>query len=304
VLLLVGLVFVLLRLRSLWRDTHVNWDSVAWIPFGGAFFAVSTAVVGGAMTWTWILRALGVQPPRRSVGIYLQSQAAKYVPGGVWQYAGRIALARAENLPAKLVTLSLGIELAAAVLAASCLSLLAAGRWGSVVGVAIVGAIGGLTAFSAPRRKVWLYVRRRLGSLRVADAIRSFALGWAAYVAITGLLGVAFWFVADALIGVPVAEIPFYLGAFAVAWLAGLAVVFAPSGLGVREAVLVALLRGRLGTADALIVAVSSRALLTVVDLVGATVGTFLQHRLRSAVALAPSLRETSDRDLQSRDSG
>ena len=46
-------------------------------------------------------------------------------------------------------------------------------------------------------------------------------------------------------------------------------VVFAPGGLGVREAVLVALLRGRLGESEAIVLAATSRLAFTLVDLAG-----------------------------------
>jgi uncharacterized membrane protein YbhN (UPF0104 family) len=48
-------------------------------------------------------------------------------------------------------------------------------------------------------------------------------------------------------------------GAAAVAWAAGLVVVIAPGGLGVREAVFVALMRGKLTAADAAATAVLMR---------------------------------------------
>ena len=58
-----------------------------------------------------------------------------------------------------------------------------------------------------------------------------------------------------------------YAGVFAAAWVAGFVVVVAPGGLGVREAVIVALLQGRLGEAEAIVLATASRIAFTVVDL-------------------------------------
>ena len=49
--------------------------------------------------------------------------------------------------------------------------------------------------------------------------------------------------------------------------------IYAPGGIGVREAVLVGLLRGKIGSGDALLIAAASRAVLTLVDLVGAEPG-------------------------------
>ena len=63
------------------------------------------------------------------------------------------------------------------------------------------------------------------------------------------------------------------MGVYGTACLVGLVAFFAPVGFGIREALIVALLRGRLGTADALVLAASSRLLLTIVDLATAAVG-------------------------------
>jgi uncharacterized membrane protein YbhN (UPF0104 family) len=63
--------------------------------------------------------------------------------------------------------------------------------------------------------------------------------------------------------------------------LAGFVVVFAPGGLGIREAVIVALLRGRLGESEAIVLAAASRIAFTLVDLVGGGVALALLRRSR-----------------------
>ena len=99
------------------------------------------------------------------------------------------------------------------------------------------------------------------------------------------LLGGSFWLCARGLVGVPVRDLSLYTGAFAIAWLAGLLAVYAPGGLGVRETVLVALLSGRVGAADALVVAAASRLILILVDVVLAGVATATVRRTRPHVA-------------------
>ena len=93
------------------------------------------------------------------------------------------------------------------------------------------------------------------------------------YGAVWLLVGTSFWLTALAFVAVPTADVPRYFGAFATAWVVGLVAIYAPGGIGVREAVLVGLLRGKIGSADALVVAAASRLVLTFVDLVGAAVG-------------------------------
>jgi uncharacterized membrane protein YbhN (UPF0104 family) len=93
------------------------------------------------------------------------------------------------------------------------------------------------------------------------------------YGAVWLLVGASFWLTARAFVAVPANDVPRYFGAFATAWLVGLVAIYAPGGVGVREAVLVGLLRGKIGSADALVVAAASRGVLTSVDLVCAAFG-------------------------------
>jgi glycosyltransferase 2 family protein len=62
-----------------------------------------------------------------------------------------------------------------------------------------------------------------------ATAISPVLLGW----------WFGFWLTARALVTVRIHDLPVYAGAHGVAWLVGFVAVYAPGGLGVREAVLV-----------------------------------------------------------------
>ena len=88
-----------------------------------------------------------------------------------------------------------------------------------------------------------------------------YAVVWLAY-------GIAFWLTARALFDVSTSDLPLYVGVFALAWAVGFVAVFAPGGVGVREAMIVALLAGHLGEARAIVVAGASRVVLTAIDLI------------------------------------
>ena len=99
------------------------------------------------------------------------------------------------------------------------------------------------------------------------------------YLPVWLLLGASFWLCASGLVTVPADDLALYMGAFTVAWLAGLLAIYAPGGLGVREAVLVALLHGRIGAADALVVAAAPRLVLVLADVLLAAVSTAALRR-------------------------
>lgn len=273
-LLLAGLVFVVLRVRSLWHGSHIELATINWLMVVAAVATAAVAVLLAAFVWLRILRRLGIEPRRRWAGIYMQAQLGKYIPGSVWQYAGRAALARGEAIPLRLATVSLTVELAASVIAAALLASLL----GGVVALAATAA-GALGAVG-----VWRLARNRSDLLRrvkSSAAIRATFETTLLYLPIWLLLGLCFWLTARSLFHLGFDQSGFYTGAFTVAWLAGLVAVFAPGGLGVREAVLVALLRSRTGTADAVLLAAASRALLTVVDLVAGAGGAVLLRSIR-----------------------
>jgi hypothetical protein len=276
VLLLAGLVFVVLRVRSLWGDSHVKLDRISWPAVVAAVAAAALAVLVAAFVWLHILRRLGIKPRVRWVGIYMQAQLGKYIPGSVWQYAGRAALARGEAIPLRLATVSLSVELAGSVIAAALV-------------VSLVGgllALGITAAAAVVAAGIWRLTGHRFGVLRrikSSAAMRATFEATLLYLPIWLLLGLCFWLTARSLFQLSFDQVGFYTGVFVVAWLVGLFAVFAPGGLGVREAVLVALLRSRTGTADAVLLAASSRALLTVVDLVAGASGAFLMRGKRKS---------------------
>jgi len=275
-LLLAALAFALLRLRSAWTDAHVDLHTLGWKALAGAVALAAAAVVATAAVWLVILLRLGSRPRARWVAIVLQTELAKYVPGSVWNYAGRAALTRFEGVGVRILALSITVELAATVVAGAVVAALIGGWW-SFAAAAAAAAI----AAAALR-----FVRsKRPERTRLASALRD---GSAGHAFVWILAGLCFWTTAHALFGTPFREVDHYTGAFAVAALAGMVAFFAPAGLGVREALIVALLRSRLGTADALVLAAASRGVFTIADVLTAGGGAIC---LRQASGRRPRAR-------------
>ena len=264
-LLVVAIVFVAIRARSLWHGGHIELANVNWPVLVGSVALATAGTAGAALIWLAILDALGVRPQLRWAGLFFQSQLGKYIPGSIWQYAGRAAVARTHGIPVRPVGVSLPVEFVASAVAAGSMAGFLLGWWG----VATVGATA-VVLFAMGR----LARFRRPAAFATVRATLLFLPVWL-------LLGGSFWLCAHGLIAVPARDLALYVGAFAVAWLAGLLAVYAPGGLGVREAVLVALLSGRIGSADALVVAAASRLILILVDVLLALVATAALRRSR-----------------------
>ena len=83
-----------------------------WGALAGSFVLAAAGTAAGALIWLVILDGLGVKPQLRWAGLFFQAQLGKYIPGSVWQYAGRAAVARANGIPVRPVGVSLPIEFA------------------------------------------------------------------------------------------------------------------------------------------------------------------------------------------------
>jgi uncharacterized membrane protein YbhN (UPF0104 family) len=256
-LLLVGLGFVVVRLHSMWQHGDINVGHVRWAYVAAAAAVAAAATAASGFVWLAILKQLGVATRPAWASIFAQAQLAKYVPGSVWQYAGRLTLAQSHGIAVRPVAMSLPLELGASAAAAAVFSTLLLGWWGLAGVLGLFGALAVVDA-SLPRDRITLRAGVRATEL---------------YGAVWVLVGTSFWLTARAFVSVPTADVPVYFGAFAAAWVVGLVAIYAPGGVGVREAVLVGLLRGKIGSADAIVIAAASRVVLTFVDLIGAVIG-------------------------------
>lgn len=265
VLLLVTIVFVALRARSLWHGSHIELGRVDWLALVGSFLLAAAGTAAGGLIWLAILESLGVRTQLRWAWFFFQAQLGKYIPGSVWQYAGRAAVARTNGIPVRQVGISLPVEFVASGVAGGSIAAFLLGWWGA----AVVGAVA-----------AFLVAGERLAR-GVRPAVRATVVATVLYLPVWLLLGGSFWLCARGLLAVPDQDLALYIGAFAVAWLAGLVAIYAPGGLGVREAVLVALLSSRIGAANALVIAAASRLIFILVDVALAGIATAALRRGR-----------------------
>jgi len=277
------LVPLALRLWQLWRRHPVEFGHLNGGVFAAAMIASGVAVSSYGFVWPYLLRRLGTPAPFSWIELFFKSQLGKYLPGSVWQYAGRVGLARNRGVPVLRASVSVAAEIAYSALAAAAASTLVLG-WAAGAG-AIFGLLGGVVVFTvALRHHVRAFavrVKARPGGVGLDHetaraALRAAPAAIGLYVVVWGLYGVAFWATGRALFTVPMSSLPMYVGVFALGWLAGFVAVFAPGGVGVREAVLVALLSRRLGQANAIVLAATSRIVLTAVDLVAGAASLWL----------------------------
>jgi glycosyltransferase 2 family protein len=288
-LLAAGLVaYLVVRLWQLWGRHPIDFHTADAGGLALGVVAAAAAVTAFGLVWTVILRRLGVVARPSWVGVWFKSQLGKYLPGSVWQYAGRVTLGRSRGVPVQAGLASIAVEVVASIIAAGVIAALALplafafAAWAALAllcGAAYV-VRGGIAAAA---ERLAAPALARVDRATVAAGLRSVPLAAGLYIVAWALYGTAFWLTAHSLFAVPASDLLHYVGVFAIAWTVGFVVVFAPGGIGVREAVLVALLSGRLGEAHAIALAAASRLVLSAIDLGGGAVALLLPllHRPR-----------------------
>ena len=196
--------------------------------------------------------------------IYTSSDLAKYVPGGVWNAMARVKLLRDQGISTgssgrafaldKLWQVS-GAFYSGLILCRSVIHEALLSRWiadSQLVTIVEQVAIGaGWISTTIVLNAVFAPGRQRLRALRRAIVDQA---------AIAVLLGLGLWIPLEAL---GQADVAIAIGAFALGRAAGYVAVFAPAGVGVREAVAVWVLSGTAET-EVIVVALTANRVLTV----------------------------------------
>jgi uncharacterized membrane protein YbhN (UPF0104 family) len=258
VLAIAGIVFVALRLYDYGAEIDFNRFGIAdWLVLFGYSLVYGLANLMLAFAWGDLLGYFGVGSARRwVVNIYGVSQLAKYVPGNIFHLAGRQAMGMAAGVPAWPLAKSSVWELSLISVTGGLFGLLVLPL---LVPVAVLPGIGAFTiVVCIVAAGMWRYI----GPL-VAQAY----VWYVGFLTVSGVLfvGVLLLLVSERSIGESSLWVPLG-GAYVIAWLAGLVTPGAPAGLGVREVVLLFLLKGNIAEADLLLAVLLGRVVTVVGD--------------------------------------
>lgn len=254
-LAILGIAFVGLLLRDYCTEIDfARLNPARWSLVAGFALIYGLANLMPALAWRNLLGQFGIRVSRRwAVKTYGISQLAKYVPGNISHLAGRQAIGMAADVPGWPLAKSSVWELGLISFTGGLFGLLALPLMTSRIPVAVsIGAFAVVITFAGC--VLWRFI--------AASAAR--ACGWyVGFLAISGLLFAGL----VRLLGETSGNVGFQwiplCGAHVVAWLIGLATPGAPAGIGVREMVLLYLLKGVVGEAE-LILAVLLGRMVTV----------------------------------------
>ena len=241
-LALLGITFVALRLHDYGVALDFSrFDTAGWSAVVGLALLYGLANLMLALAWWNLLEQFNARASRRwAIKTYGISQLARYVPGNIFHLAGRQAMGMAAGVPGWALAKSSVWEIGLISIAGAMFGLLALPLLIPSLPVAISAGVFAAAVVIAASL-FW-----RFAGLPVVHAF-----GWhVSFLAISGLLFTGLIVLQGGMLGVSGFKWLPLSGAYVLAWLIGLVTPGAPAGVGVRELVLLFLLKGEVAEAD------------------------------------------------------
>ena len=245
-----GVLFFLIKtVRNRFAEVvAVSIEDRGWLILAIALSITILAHVWSGWVWTWIL-AIFKQPlgVREGIRIYLLTNIAKYSPGNIWHFFGRITAVAKQGGSRGVATISVLLEPLLMAAAALSVGLVSSVLSGSSIDLTIrfwLQLAGLIAVLVGIQPRILNILLHRLGrSKNQADArvvqrvnLNSYPLvPFLGEIGFVILRGIGFLLTFVALQSITWQQIPQLFTAFSFAWLLGLIVPGAPGGLGVFE---------------------------------------------------------------------
>ncbi|ESA36151.1 integral membrane protein [Leptolyngbya sp. Heron Island J] len=289
-----------------------HWQEVRTLEITGATLALLTVALGITLIahiwsgWVWhlILKSIG-QPRdgRWTTMIYLKTNIAKYLPGNVWHFYGRVRELQTSGSSTGAAILGVVLEpvlMAAAALglAAISFSVTAVNDWRLLI-VSTAALVAMLVAIH-PRflnpilQKLGKAKAKSQGLTVIISTLRLKRYPWSSLLGELGfviLRGIGFVITIAALQTLQPNQILPIMGAFSIAWLLGLVVPGAPGGVGVFEAVAIAILGNQLPSGLVISGVALYRLISTLAEALGAGL-IWLEERIAEMMAPVAKFRK------------
>lgn len=258
----------------------IEWDTAAWVSALAALLLYGLHLALSVQLWRWLLVMLGtVHAYLPLQAVYLISLLCRYVPGNILQYLGRVYLGTRIGIPLATVSMSVVLELllflmVAAVIVVTGLAFgdaVATGNEamrgaGAQVGMLLAGCMFIVLLVKPTLRLLHHMAPQRWQLPAMSNWSLARLLGQLlGILVIFVILGLVMELMASGILKVKEPRFLFLTWAFALSWTLGSITPGAPAGIGVRDAVLLALLSMHYTEEQALALSLYSR----VVSLLG-----------------------------------
>jgi uncharacterized membrane protein YbhN (UPF0104 family) len=289
-LILGGTLFFLLKaLKDNWLGVSaIRINITGWLMLITATGVTLFAHIWAGWIWTWVLKELNQSVSTiEFIQVYLKTNIAKYLPGNVWHYYGRVMAAKNANIPTNIATLSVLLE-PLLMLAAALIIIVLFGsqlvvnhlKFNLVIlqFLTLIIVLGILhPRFLNPAIQLLDKWKNKKSNVE-NELVNSFIIKrypvkpLLGEVVFLGLRASGFILTMLALNSLTWQQIPLLVGAFSCAWVLGLVVPGAPGGLGVFETTAILLLQYHFPAA----LVISAIALYRLISILAETTGAAL----------------------------
>jgi glycosyltransferase 2 family protein len=249
-----------------------NWQIITLSIFIYALFYILII-----FSWKLIIKGLGESIQfKDSYIIFGRSQIARYIPGNIFHYVGRHILAKNLRLPNSIIISSIFLESILIIAGSGLLALIAVliFSWQRIIFFSVNRLLlfSGIIVFIVflflicikfiPRFKKWLINNSLLIEIKTINLKKLFfiiVLVLFIYIFFFIGTGSIIWVLSKYFWPKESLSIFIFIGAYPISWVAGFITPGAPGGIGVREIVLITLLKPYLGESKALILSLIFR---------------------------------------------
>jgi hypothetical protein len=260
---------------SQFKALYVHFD---WLSLIIGLLLAWVAMWMGTFAWGEILRSLHPDIPYRdAINYHLFSLAAKYLPGFGWQQVSKVFQLHRGGISARLTWQPVALEFVLVILVGLAIAVQYLSAIQKVIigmalapgleqGIAIIlwiccGILPILMLrFASARESKRANSREFLLHLYFAELLD--IIGWLA-------LGLSLWFTVRGFAPLRTETLNYYIITLIFSFLAGLVVVFAPNGFGVREVVMSTMLQTVLSVPTSIIVAFMFRIISILAEFLG-----------------------------------
>ncbi|MFW6116211.1 MAG: lysylphosphatidylglycerol synthase domain-containing protein [bacterium] len=274
-----------------WSEIRAfGWDLKAGLLVGSILLQLAASVLWATVWWRMVVRTGCSVSWLAGTRIYMTSNLARYIPGSIWGYVSRAYLGKEDGVTPQGVGISVVWEIGSAVVASLFLVVTALPAYQSQVPAAVLGmvltaALGCLIGLLPPVFNRWVPLLR---PILPAHPLPSFS--WMDFLLYLGsalgthiLVGTAFFLFARSLFDIGWSALWDFVVLWSFSATSGLLIIFVPYGLGVREGLLVILLRPFVPDEVAALMSLSSRVWTIFGELIGAGVAILVYHCLQQS---------------------
>ncbi len=280
----VKIIFLIAVVVFMGRYFYKNWDDFKsldmkfnWGVFAGSMLLYFAYKLTLASLWHYITRLdnASISYPK-AITCYLYSILGKYIPGKVFMLAARIPSYEEEGVPMRKVTICFLLENVCTLLGAGFLFLVSLLFFpNDVLSEYMIWVILFIVAFFiCINPKIINFFLRILGKLMKKDdmeipfsyfqmikVVVLFILNWL-------IVGTGFYLLTISIVPLPVSQLLYVGGIYGLSAIIGIISIFAPSGIGVREGIMVLGLSLVMTSEYAVVVSIVSRLWATVAELI------------------------------------